>query len=342
MAAETIPASTREVHLASRPVGDFRPGDLAVVELPLREPGDGEVLVRNEWMLMATAYRDLMNEDCKIPVPRFELGAPLTGRTVGTVLRSNSPDFAEGDLVEHFLGFREHVVLPARAFQKRDRGLLPAPQYFLANGPTAWRGIVDMAAAGEGDVVFVTGATSGVGSLAGQIAKHRGAAKVIGSTGTKAKIDYLVDELGFDAAFDYHDGPALDRLRELAPEGVNVVFDNVGGAQFEAAVQAAAPGARFALCGAMTEQLGRERQDLPRLDLMASIGKQLTYRPFACFHLPEQIAVWNEHFAKWLGQGTFKYSHTAIEGGVEAAPRALLGLLERKYTGNVVLKLTAD
>ncbi|HXR70965.1 NADP-dependent oxidoreductase [Actinocrinis sp.] len=340
MTAESIPATTREVQLASRPDGDFRPENLAVVQVPLREPGEGEVVVRNEWMLMATAYRDLMNEDCKIPVPRFEIGAPLTGRTVGTVLRSNSPQFAPGDFVEHFLGWREHVVLPAQALAKRDRAQLPAPQYFLANGPTAWRGIVDMAGAGEGDVVFVSGATSGVGSLAGQIAKHRGAAKVIGSTGSKAKIDYLVGELGFDAAFDYHDGPVLDRLRELAPDGLNVVFDNVGGEQFEAAVQAAAAGARFALCGAMTEQLGRDRADLPRLDLMASIGKQLTYRPFACFHLPEQIAIWNEHFAKWLNQGTFKYSHTALEGGVEFAPKALKGLLDREYSGNVVLKLT--
>jgi NADPH-dependent curcumin reductase CurA len=339
MTVEPILATTREVRLASRPTGEYAPEHLEVVEVELPELGDGDVLVRNDWMLMATAYRDLMDAESRIPIPRFQVGAPLTGRTVGTVLRSRSAGLAEGDLVEHFFGWREHVVAPAAAFGRRERAQLPSPEYFLANGPTAWRGVVDMARAGEGDVVFVSGATSGVGSLAGQIARHRGAARVIGSTGSKAKIEYLVDELGFDAAFDYHDGPVLDQLRRFAPDGVDVFFDNVGGAQFEAAVEAAAPYARFALCGAMTEQITGEQH--PRLDLMASIGKQLEFRPFACFHLPEQIAVWNEHFAKWLAAGTFVFPHTAVDGGLDQAPKVLRKLLDREYSGNVVLKLSA-
>ncbi len=342
MPSTTVPTRTREIHLASRPDGAYTPENLKVVEAELPAPSPGEIVVRNDWMLLATAYRELMNEQSKLPLPPFQVGAPLTGRTVGTVVQSNSPDLAAGDLVEHFMGWREHVVLPAEQVVKRDAAQLPTPAHFLANGPTAWQGMVDIADVQAGETVFVSGATSGVGSLAGQIAKCRGAGRVIGSTGSKEKVRYLVEELGFDAAFDYHDGPVLDQLRELAPDGINVFFDNVGGEQFEAAVQVATPYARFALCGALGSQLGDPGETTgPRLDLLTAIGKQLALRPFACFHTPDQIAVWNKHFAQWLDEGRFVFPHTVVEGGLPYAPQALASLLDRAYSGNVVLALQA-
>lgn len=329
-------ATTREVRLASRPVDALTPSDMAVVEVELRQPGEGEVLVRNEWMLMASAYRDLMNEQPTLPIPGFRVGEAMYGRTVGTVVRSNSPDLSEGDLVEHFQGWREHTLGPAQAFVKRDREMFPAPEYFLANGPTAWQGMVDVAGVHEGDVVFVSGATSGVGSVAGQIAKCLGAKKVIGSTGSKSKVDYLIDELGFDAAFDYNDGPVADRLRELAPEGITVFFDNVGGEQFDAAVQVAQPFARFALCGALTTQLDGSATPI---DCLKVIAKQLSIKGYACYHLPEQVQQWNEHFSRWLTEGKFVYPYTRVEGDITTAPEALIALLDRRYSGNVVVQL---
>jgi len=163
---------------------------------------------------------------------------------------------------------------------------------------------------------------------------------VIGSTGSKEKIDFLVDELGFDAAFDYHDGPVVDRLKELAPDGIDVFFDNVGGEQFEAAVTAAARGARFALCGALSGQLGGGTGGSPRLDLMTAFPKELVLRPFATLHTPDQIADWNEHFGRWLREERIVFPHTAVEGGVPALAENFIALLNRRYSGTVVARLT--
>ncbi|WP_406149004.1 zinc-binding dehydrogenase [Streptomyces sp. NBC_01012] len=340
MTYEALPPMSRELHLAAYPDDEVTPEHFRLTETELSDPDDGKVVVRNLWMSLGAVYRDQMIPDTDLPIPVFRPGQPMWGRTVGTVVRSNSPELAVGDLVEHFYGWREYATGYAQEFFRRDAGLLPAPEYFLAQGPTAWRGMVDMAEVGEGDTVFVSGATSGVGSLAGQLAKLRGAKRVIGSTGSKAKIGYLVDELGFDAAFDYHDGPVVDRLMELAPDGIDVFFDNVGGDQFEAAVAAAARGARFALCGALAGQLGDDAGGRPRLDLMTAYPKELVLRPFATLHSPDQIADWNEHFGRWLREERIVFPHTAVEGGIPALAENFIALLNRRYSGTVVARLT--
>ena len=341
MSSEQIPATSWEVRLAAYPQDEVLPEHFEVAQAPLAEPGPGQVVVRNEFMALGVVSRDQMNPTLNLPIPAFQLGEAMWGRAVGTVVRSNSPDLAEGDLVEHFFGWREYAVNYAQAFFKRDRNLLPGPEYFLSQGPTAWRGMVVVADVHEGDVVFVSGATSGVGALAGQIAKKRGAKLVIGSTGSPQKIDYL-KQLGFDAAFDYHDAQVADRLRDLAPDGISVFFDNVGGEQFEAAVETAAPGARFALCGALAGQTGPKGDGgRPRLDLMTAFPKELVLLPFATMHTPEQFAHWNQQFAQYLDEGGFTFPHTVVEGGVAALPDAFIGLLKGRYSGVAVARLGA-
>jgi len=340
MTNDVLPAVSRQVRLVAHPDGDVTPDIFTVVEVDLAEPGEGEVVVRNDWMTLGAVARDQMVPGAQLPIPPFRPGEPMWGRSVGTVVRSADPRLAVGDLVEHFHGWRDYASGPAHEFYPRDRALLPGPEYFLAQGPTAWRGMVDMAGVGPDDVVFVSGATSGVGALAGQIAKRLGAKRVIGSTGSRQKITYLVEELGFDAAFDYHDGPVVDRLRELAPEGITVFFDNVGGEQFEAAVEVAAPFARFALCGALAGQLGDGDGGRPRLDLMAAITKQLALRPFATYHTPEQIAGWNQQFGEWLREDRIVLPRTDVGGGVADLPKTFIGLVERRYTGTVLVKLS--
>ncbi|MFG2662102.1 zinc-binding dehydrogenase [Streptomyces sp. NPDC048425] len=301
---------------------------------------DGEVLVRTDQVGLAATYLELMRADCTLPVPAWQPGRRVGVAATGTVVRSDSPDLAVGDLVQSMAGWSEYSAGPAAEYVKLDRALFADPGYHLGQGPTAYYGMADVAAVGEDDVVFVSGAAGGVGSLAGQIARCLGAARVIGSAGSPAKVDYLVNELGYDAAFDYHDGSAADRLRELAPEGLSVFFDIVGGEQYDAALQAARPGARFALCGSLSSQLGDAAERFPKPDRAAAEAQGIELLPFSCYHTPDQIAAWKEHFSTWLGEGRFIYPQTVVEGGIEDVPRAFLSLLQGSYRGNVSVRLS--
>ncbi|HEX8869011.1 MAG TPA: NADP-dependent oxidoreductase [Lentzea sp.] len=339
MATQAIPAKAREVRLASHVTDVASEANFDVVEVEVREPGEGEVVVRYDYLQVTAVMQDLMREDADLPMPTYKVGEPLWGFAVGKVVASNSPDLAVGDDVEGMNGWQEYAVGPAQSFWKLDPDLFPTPQHYLTQGPTAYHGIVDIAQVKEGDTVFVSGAAGGVGSLAGQIAKCLGA-RVIGSAGSQKKIDYLVNELGFDAAFSYKKGKVVDNLRKLAPDGIDVFFDVVGGEQFEAAIQAAAQDARFALCGALSGQAGNGDGAFPRLDIMHAIVRQIQIRPFATYHTPEQIWAWQQSFSKWLKEGKFVFPHTVVNGGLKKAPAALLNLLRGKHSGNVLVKLT--
>lgn len=338
MSTRAIPDKYREVRVAHYVTDDIGASHFDVVDVATPDTGAGEVLVRAEYLSLFAAFKDLMQPDCNLPMRPWKVGEQAGAGGIGTVVRSESADLAVGDLVQTLSGWSEYWAGPAQGFFKVDRNLFPTPQYYLSQGPTAYYGMADIAEAGEGDVVFVSGAAGGVGSLAGKIAKCRGAATVIGSAGSAAKAQYIVDELGFDAAFNYNDGPVVDHLRRLAPDGISVYFDNVGGEQFEAAVQAAAPHARFALCGALSGQIGGNG-GAPRLDLLTAITKQLKLRPFCCYHTPEQIGAWYQHFGQWFAEGRFVFPHTPVEGQIEDVPERFISFLGGKYRGNVAVKL---
>lgn len=300
---------------------------------------EGEVLVRNDYMQVTAVMADLMEEDPDLPMPPFTPGEPLWGGAVGTVLESRNENFKAGDQVSTMNGWKTHFVSGGEGLWTLAEGMFPEAYYTLCQGPTAYHGMVDIAGVREGDVVFVSGAAGGVGSLAGQIAKAKGAKRVIGSAGSQEKVDYLIHELGFDAAFNYKDGAISDQLRRAAPDGIDVFFDTVGGEQFEAAVSNAAQNARFALCGALSGQIGSAQGGFPRLDLMTAIVRQIELRPFATYHTPEQIWNWMQNYSQWLKEGKFVFPHTIVEGGVAMAPEALISLLDGKYKGNVLVKV---
>lgn len=337
MTTPQIPSTAQEVRLAARPDGEITAEHFEVVEAEVRRPGAGEVLVRNEYMALAYAMSFMLSlePDDDLPFPTFEVGEPLWYPAVGTVVESNSDDLAVGDVVSHNLGWREYAVAGGDEFTKLDADLLPEPKYYLAQqGPTAFWGLKG-ADIREGDTVFVSGAAGGVGSLAGQIAKCLGAKRVIGSAGSAAKVDYLVKELGFDAAFNYKDGDLTERLAELAPDGIDVYFDNTGGDQFEAALQNAAQDARFMLCGVLS---GKN----PTLDLDPAVGRDVTIKGFSTPYTPDALTDWREHFGRWLREDRIVFPHTVVEGGPAEAPKAFLGLLKGEYTGQVIVKLSKD
>lgn len=324
-----------EVRLAARPDdGQLHKDTFDVVEIEVPDPGEGEILVRNEWMLLGVAMRDLAigAPDSDLPMPRFEVGEVPWALTVGTVEATASDAFSEGDLVSHRQGWRQYAAGAAQGFARLNRDLLPSSEYFLSQGPTAYRGMVELARVGGGDTVFITSAAGGVGSLAGQIARARGAKTVIGSAGTAEKTAWLVDELGFDAAFNHRDGQALGHLRELAPDGLDVVFDNVGGRQLEDAMRASAPRARFALCGELS------RQD-PVLPLGLAIRRELEIRPFSTSYAPAAAQAWQERFGSWLREGIISFPYTPVRGGPAAAPEALRDLAAGKCRGQVLVDL---
>jgi NADPH-dependent curcumin reductase CurA len=243
---------SREVHLASRPEGRPTTDNFKIVDVELPDPGPEQVLVRNSFMSVDPYMRPRM-DDVDSYVPAFEIDAPLDGAAVGEVIASTSSSVVLGELVSHALGWREYALLPERRIQRLARsrasptvhlGVLGMP------GLTAYVGLHDIAQLTDGDIVFVSAAAGAVGSLVCQLAKARGHT-VIGSAGSSEKVSYLLDELGLDAAFDYHDGPVTEQLAVAAPDGIDVYFDNVGGDHLEAALAVANDHARFALCGAV-------------------------------------------------------------------------------------------
>ncbi|MGC4952878.1 zinc-binding dehydrogenase [Actinomadura citrea] len=326
---------TREIHLTAQIAGVPGPEHFTVAQSQI----DGEVVVRTDYLGLAATYLELMRPDCHLPIPAWQPGRRIGVMAIGTVLRSACPDLKEGDLVQSMSGWSTHSAGPAASYFRLDPEAYPDPSYHLGQGPTAYYGIAEVAKAGQGDIVFVSGAAGGVGSLAGQIARNLGAKKVIGSAGSQAKADYLVDELGFDAAFDYHQDPVA-ALKELAPEGITVFFDTVGGTLYDAALEVAAPGARFALCGSLSTQLGGAPDRFPEPDRTAAQARQVELLPFSCHHTPEQISAWHHHFRTSLDQGRFVYPRTVVETGIDGVPGAFLSMLRGDHRGNVSVRLT--
>ena len=333
-----MPTTSREIQLAARPQGEPKPSDFLLVDVELPDPGPGEILVRNTYMSVDPYMRGRMN-DVKSYVPPFELDAPLDGGAVGEVEASNADGFAPGDVVLHRLGWRERAVLPAAGARKIDPGGLPESVFLGVLGMpglTAYAGLLDIAGLREGDVVFVSGAAGAVGSLAGQIAKLRGNT-VIGSAGSADKVRHLVDDLGFDHAFNYKDGPVGPQLAAAAPGGIDVYFDNVGGEHLEAAIGALRRDGRVALCGAIS---GYNATDGPAgiRNLHLAIGKRLTLRGFIAGDHAGRLGDLHAEIGPALRDWRVAFRET-IAQGLDGAPQAFIDLLRGANVGKMVVKL---
>lgn len=358
--SRTVPASAsapvgtahREVRLARRPAAGLALSelDLDVVEVPRPRPGPGQVLVRNRLMSVTAVMRSLMRpEDADgpgggLPMPPYVLGEPLWGPAVGEVVEAPGPDGPQaGELVAHRLGWREYAVLDAGAAEPlpvEGPEALPDPAAHLSQGFTAWLGVVHGAQVRSGDTVFVSGAAGGVGSLTGQFARLRGAARVIGSTGSERKADILRTELGYDAVVLRGEGrpPVVEQLRAAAPEGLDAVVDNVGGEQLEAALALARQGARIGVIGSLAGQVSGGSAEPVALDSFALLARAVTLRGVRAYDHSAEKPRWRREFARGLREGTVTFPYARL-GGIEAAPRALCELLAGRHLGAVLVEL---
>jgi NADPH-dependent curcumin reductase CurA len=326
---------SREVRLAQRPVGEPQPADFELAERELGEPEDERLLVRNLFMSVDPYMRGRM-DDRKSYAPPYELGKAMYGGAVGEVVAGGDA----GALVVHQLGWREAALVdPARVLPGEvPEGVSPSALLGALGMPgmTAWTGLTEIAPVAARETVFISAAAGAVGSVAGQIAKARGC-RVIGSAGAPEKVAYVRDELGFDAAFSHRDD-VREALREAAPDGVDVYFDNVGGPQLEAAIGALNQGGRIALCGAVAQYNATEPTPGPR-NLALMVGKRGRMRGFIVGDHYGRFGEFRAEVEALYAGGGLKMPETIVDGGIEAAPQAFVEMLRGEHLGKVVVRL---
>ncbi|MEW2085015.1 NADP-dependent oxidoreductase [Streptomyces sp. NPDC005283] len=335
-----LPASGREWHLVARPHGWPKAEDFALRETPVTAPGEGQILVRNLHFSVDPYMRGRMN-DVKSYVPPFKLDHPMDGGAVGEVIASNAEGFVVGDHVLHGLGWREYATVNAKHATKVDASLAPLSAYLGVlgmTGLTAYAGLFEVASFKAGDVVFVSGAAGAVGSQVGQMAKLKGASRVIGSAGSDEKVKLLVEEYGFDAAFNYKNGPVGEQLKEAAPDGIDVYFDNVGGDHLEAAISSLNVHGRATICGMIAQYNNTEATPGPR-NMAMIIGKRLRLQGVLVGDHAALQPQFVQEVAGWIASGELKYNETAVQG-IENGFDAFLGLLRGENTGKMIVSLT--
>jgi NADPH-dependent curcumin reductase CurA len=333
-----LPTIGREWHLTARPQGWPTPADFALREVAVTEPTEGRILVRNLSFSVDPYMRGRMN-DVKSYTPPFQLGKPMDGGAVGEVIASNADGFAVGDHVLHGLGWREYAQLPARLATRIDASLAPLSAYLGVlgmTGLTAYAGLFEVASFKEGDTVFVSGAAGAVGNQVGQMARLKGAARVVGSVGSDEKVKHLIDDLGFDSAFNYKkNGTVAEQLRAAAPDGIDVYFDNVGGEHLEAAISSFNMHGRATICGMISQYNNAEAAPGPR-NMALIIGKRLRLQGMLVSDHSALQGQFVREVAGWIESGELKYQETVVQG-VERGVEAFLGMLRGENTGKMIV-----
>ena len=330
---------SQEVRLKSRPEGMPTEDNFEIAEVTLPDPGPGEVLVRNHYMSVDPYMRGRMY-DRKSYTPPFQVGAVLDGGAVGEVVASEAGALSVGSFVQSGLGWREAFVARADDLQPVDATLAPLSAYLGVlgmPGMTAYVGLFNAASLQQGETVFVSGAAGAVGSLAGQIAKIKGC-RVLGSAGSDEKVAHLTGMLGFDYAFNYHEGNLLKHLREGAPDGLDVYFDNVGADHLEAAIFHMRPFGRIALCGAIATYNDTTPRPGP-VNLSMAIGLGLRLQGFIVSHYADAREDFIREVSGWIREGKVHYDETVLEG-IEQAPKAFAGLFTGRNLGKMLVKLS--
>jgi hypothetical protein len=330
------------IRLASRPSGRVTEDNFEITDAPVPEPSDGEVLVRNIYLSVDPYMRGRMN-DVKSYVPPFKVGEVLQGGVVGQVVVSRNPHFKEGEYVNGMLGWQNYSLSNGQGLYKVSKGDFPLSCYLGVlgmTGMTAYVGLFTIGNAKAGETVFVSAASGAVGSIAGQLARIHGC-KVAGCAGSDEKVSLLEDEFGYQAAFNYRKSESLPKsIAEVCPAGIDVNFENVGGAILEAALWNMRNYGRIVLCGMIANYSDTKNEPGPR-GMMSIIAKRLTIRGFIVADHPEACKEYVSKATRWLAEGKLKYRET-VTRDIENAPSAFIDMLQGGNVGKQIVQLADE
>ncbi|PAA08158.1 NADP-dependent oxidoreductase [Pseudomonas fragi] len=330
--------TNRQFLLAKRPVGAATRDTFTFQQVPVVQPKDGQILVKNEYLSLDPAMRGWMNEG-KSYIPPVALGDVMRALGVGKVIASAHPGFAVGDYVNGALGVQDYFVGEPRGFYKVAPKLVPLPVYLSAlgmTGMTAYFALLDVGAPKAGDTVVISGAAGAVGSIAGQIAKLKGC-RVVGIAGGQEKCARLVDEFGFDGTIDYKSEDVLAGLKRECPKGVDVFFDNVGGEILDAVLSRLNFKARVIICGAISQYNNKEAVKGPA-NYLSLLVNRARMEGFVVMDYADRYAVAGQEMAGWLLKGQLKSKEHIVEG-LESFPESLAKLFSGENHGKLVLKV---
>jgi NADPH-dependent curcumin reductase CurA len=334
-----MPPTNHQMRLAARPSGLPRATDWSLTTEEVPDPGPGQFVVAVSHVSVDPAMRGWMDARPSY-VPPVEIGAVMRAGAVGRVTASEHPGFAVGDDVYGVFGVQEYAVSDGRGVMRIDTSLAGASTYLGAlgmTGLTAYFGLLDTGRLAAGDTVVVSGAAGAVGSVAGQIARVKGAARVIGIAGGPEKCRTLTEEFGFDAAIDYRAGHVHRAVREHAPRGVDVYFDNVGGEILDDVLACLARGARVVICGAVSQY--NETQVRGPANYLMLLVARASMTGMLVFDYEDRYPQAMAELAGWLREGKIVSREHVVHGGVADFPEALLMLFDGANTGKLVLTL---
>jgi NADPH-dependent curcumin reductase CurA len=327
----------RKVLLASRPHGAVTEQNFRIVDAPMPQPADGEVLVRNEWLSLDPYMRGRMS-DAKSYVPPAQLDEVMVGQTVGEVVDSRNPRLSVGDKVLTQLGWQSHGVANGADVTKVDARHVPASYYLGVLGMpgfTAWFGLFEIGQPKAGETIVVSAGSGAVGSVVGQLAKIRGC-RAVGIAGGRAKCDHVVHDLGFDACVDHRAGNLYDDLRAACPNGIDVDFENVGGAVLDTALRLMNRHSRIVLCGLVAEYSAKEPYGYQRL--RSVLVNRIRMQGMIVFDWKDRYGEALAGLTAYVADGRLKYRESIVEG-LDNAPRALIGLLKGENFGKQLVKI---
>ncbi len=335
----------RQVLLAARPEGAPRESDFDLAEGPVPGPGEGEVLCRTIHLSLDPYMRGRMS-DAKSYAKPVEIGQVMEGGAVSQVVGSKLSGFAPGDIVFGYTGWQDYALSDGRGLRKIDPALAPvstALGVLGMPGMTAYTGLLNIGRPKEGETLVVAAASGAVGSVVGQIGKIKGC-RAVGVAGSAEKCKFVVEELGFDACLNHRDPDFAEQLAVACPDGIDIYYENVGGAVFQAVLPLFNFFARMPVCGLIAQYNATELPPGPNqipLLMRAVLTKRLSIRGFIVWDFADQQAEFVDHVNGWIREGRLKYREDFVDG-LENAPQAFMGLLQGKNFGKLVVRVSPD